>query len=144
MTQPNPGDYVTPGTTHTTPHITTPGRSAADDNGIETHGASIVQMQESAWRSRAEAATAAAEELMKIRAAVSRVLARNYFGDGCVEGEAVYDALKLAFGSEKGWGHALQIQARALADLADSCTSAAASLGSADSSSGTRIATIAT
>lgn len=144
MTQPNPGDYITPGRSHPTPRTTTPGHSTADDNGVEPRGASIVQMQESAWRLRAQAATDAAEELMKIRAAVAKVLARNYFGDGCLEGEAVYDALKLAFGAESGWGGALQVQAKALAGLAESCTHAAASLRSADTISGDRIATIAT
>lgn len=145
MTQPNPGDYVTPGTTHTTPHITTPGRSAADDNGVETHGASIVQMQESAWRSRAEAATAAAEELLSVKQVLSKVLTHNYFGEGCPEGTAVYAALRAALKEgDTSWAASLKSHINQLEQLSRDCSSAASTLSASDASASSRFQPVST
>lgn len=46
-----------------------------------------------AWSRRAKVAEECAEELRELGEALSRVLERNYFGVGCVEGEALYASL---------------------------------------------------
>lgn len=129
MTQPNPGDYVALEPKTSTPNASTPGAARGDDNGIAVHGTSVVQMQEQAWLRRAEAATAAAEELMVCRRKVTAVLTRNYFGDGCPEGTAVYSALQEFTAN---WNEQLSSQVKTLQSLASQCQISAASLSATD------------
>ncbi|NMO04309.1 hypothetical protein HH308_24110 [Gordonia sp. TBRC 11910] len=134
MTQPNAGDYVRLGGKSATPSASTPGSASGDDNGVSVHGTSVVQLQEEAWRARAEAARVAAEELRTCAMQVSAVLARNYFGDGCVEGTAVYEALQAALvNGPYSWYESLLVQADACTSLSNGCSNSAATLTAADS-----------
>lgn len=144
MTQPNPGDYVSLDPKTTIPKATTPGSSGGDANGVETHGTSVVQLQEEAWRLRAEAATAAAEELRKCKFAISQVLQHNYFGDGCPEGAAVYEALRSALVDETGWSGSLSAQMTSLLRLSASCNASRSKLTACDETSADRVSVVAT
>lgn len=130
----NPGDYVRLDERSSTPNIAIPG-NATDDNGVQPSSASIVQMQEQGWKSRAEVAQWAAEELRACSRVVGNVLATNYFGKDCPEGTAVYDALKAALHGDSGWEAILNTQTASLTALANACTQAAAALTATDQKS---------
>lgn len=130
----NPGDYVRLDERSSTPNIAIPG-NATDDNGVQPSSASIVQMQEQGWKSRAEVAQWAAEELRACSRVVEQVLNSNYFGAGCPEGVAVYDALTAVFKGSAGWKTALDRQIDSLTALQAGCTQAVAALATTDQKS---------
>lgn len=50
--------------------------------------------QREQWQKRAQAAQDCADELGELARALARVVERNYFGDGCVEGQIFFGKLR--------------------------------------------------
>ncbi|MFW0791002.1 hypothetical protein [Gordonia sp. CPCC 205333] len=130
--QPNPGDYVPLGKNGPLPQVTTPRTADADKNGVATQGITIVQMEEQAWRARAEVASWAAEELRECKLTIAKVLQHNYFGAGCLEGAAVYDALRESLKHESGWARTLGLHICDLEQLAATSMRARSALSATD------------
>lgn len=90
------------------------------------------------WAARAAAAESAAEKLESALDGIQRILGSNYFGDGCVEGQAFYDGLSAAL---EGWSGAVRTQATSLRTIAGDCLGASMTYQSADRDAADGIAT---
>ncbi|GAB18641.1 hypothetical protein GOEFS_060_00340 [Gordonia effusa NBRC 100432] len=138
--KPLPGDYVRPDGNWSSPHVTTPHSGAGDKNSVSPKRVTVVQMEEQAWRARAEVASWGAEELRVSAAVVSGVLAHNYLGSGCTEGERVFSALRLILSTgSNSWSSALFVSAETLENLTEACKTTRSQIEAGDKRNGTNI-----
>lgn len=68
--------------------------------------------------------------------AVESLLKTNYFGEGCVEGAALREALFAAVGANGSWRNELVSQITSLIHLAEQCEQAAEELSTTDQETG--------
>lgn len=81
------------------------------------------------WLKRAEVAQECAEELGKLASSLGRLVRSNYFGLGCVEGQALFDLLSMVLRSGTD---TLEANATAALNLAAEAQSAISLLEGAD------------
>ncbi|GAA3689794.1 hypothetical protein GCM10022238_03200 [Gordonia hankookensis] len=90
---------------------------------------------DTAWAKRASAARAAARELDDCRMTITRIIGMNYFGRDCVEGLALFEALRCAI-VDSGWSTQLVHQVNELNTLAANCDAASDAIRNRDEQEG--------
>lgn len=84
---------------------------------------------EAVWQYRAQVAREAADELGDLGEALTKVVLRNTFGSGCLEGESLYGLLRMCLEQAAA---GLLVEAKDVRGLARSCEAASQQISLAD------------